>query len=158
MTLKLLIATMAVPLLAVPLQSAFAQGLFASPKPGQGQVIFFRPKSVSFSEKCHIRERGAMIGRVGNGRYFILSASPGAHQYATKVISEAAVSVTVEQGKTSFVKCKIGEGISIGRPLLYLSDRASFDEKLSSMAIEDPKKMAREIAIDVAKRATYGGE
>ncbi len=139
-------------------QTVSAQGLFAAPKPGQAQVIFFRPKSVSFSEKCQVRERGVMLGRVGNGHYFILNVTPGTHQYATKVITDNAISLSVEAGKTYFVKCKIGEGVSIGRPILYSSDRAAFDEKLPAMSLEDPRKMARDIAVDAAKRASYGGQ
>jgi Protein of unknown function (DUF2846) len=157
MSAKIGIAAVWALLVSAPLQTVSAQALFAGPKPGLGQVIFFRPKSVSFSEKCQVRERGVMLGRVGNGHYFILNVTPGTHQYATKVITDNAISLSVESGKTYFVKCKIGEGVSIGRPLLYTSDRVSFEEKLPSMSLENPKKMARDIAVDAAKRASYGG-
>ena len=40
-----------------------------APKPGMGQVVIFRPSSMGFAVKCTVRENGAMVGRVGAGKY-----------------------------------------------------------------------------------------
>jgi hypothetical protein len=41
----------------------------------------------------------------------------------------ASVEVTVEEGKTSYVRCVIKSGFMTGRSDLQLSDRATFEQR-----------------------------
>ena len=60
------------------------------PPPGQGQVVFFRAKSLmGTGQWFNVRENGAALGKLSNGAYFIQVATPGAHVYTATTEPEA---------------------------------------------------------------------
>lgn len=123
------------------------------PPAGKGQVVFFRPSAMGMAIKCTVREGGKMIGRVGNGRYFVHVTDPGAHTYTTKTEATDTLATEVEADETQYVKCKIGMGFMAGRPNLSPADKAAFDEKSPNLKPQDAAKMAEEIAEDEAEQA-----
>lgn len=119
-----------------------------APPAGKGQVVFFRPGGAGTAIRCTIRENGKMIGRVGNGKYFIMTAEPGPHKYTTKTESTDELNVEVEADETTYVKCKIAAGLIAGRPNLSPGDKAAFDAKSAKLKPQDMTKLAEDIAED----------
>jgi Protein of unknown function (DUF2846) len=119
-----------------------------APPAGKGQVVFFRPGGAGTAIRCTIRENGKMIGRVGNGKYFIMTAEPGPHKYTTKTEATDELNVEVEADETTYVKCKIAAGLIAGRPNLSPADKAAFDAKSAKLKPQDMTKLAEDIAED----------
>ena len=135
---------------------ATAAAVLPTPKPGMGQVVFFRPSGMGTAVKCTIREGGRMVGRVGNNRYYVIDVAPGAHSYTAKSESTDTVNVQVEPDETSFVKCKISMGVMVGRP--NLSPATADDWAKASVKIKpmEADKIAAEIAKDSSKQDQQG--
>jgi len=124
-----------------------------APKPGKGQVVFFRPGGMGAAIKCTVRENGAMIGRVSGNRYFVVDAEPGVHTYTAKSEATDAVTVQVEPDETSFVKCKITMGMMVGRPNLSPATDSDFAKDAGKFKQMEAAKLAAEIAEDQSKQA-----
>src|SRR4029079_15534558 len=59
-----------------------------TPPPGKALVVFFRPsKFVAGGVGFKVREGEKVLGKLGNGKYFVSTVAPGAHTYV--VHSEA---------------------------------------------------------------------
>jgi hypothetical protein len=124
-----------------------------APAPGQGQVVFFRPGAfVGSAIRCTVREDGKMLGRAGNGRYFIVPATPGKHSFTTKTEATDTLNVEVEPDETTYVKCKIGMGVVAGRPNLSPATVEDFTQASVKLKPQDPEEMAKDIAKDEAER------
>jgi hypothetical protein len=126
-----------------------------APAAGQGQVVFFRPgKFVGSAIRCTVREDGKMLGRTGNGHYFVVSAAPGAHRYTTKTEATDTLNVEVEPDETTYVKCAIGMGVMAGRPNLSPATAEDFGKVAHKIKPTDMADMAKDIAKDDAERAS----
>ena len=130
------------------------------PKPaaGKGQVVIFRPSSMGFAIKCTVRENGAMVSRVGAGKYHVIEVEPGLHHFTAKTEKTDAVAVQVEPDETSYVKCGISMGVMVGRPNLSPSTAEEF-AKATKIKPMDSAKIAGEIEKDraeLAKASTPG--
>jgi hypothetical protein len=121
-----------------------------APKPGKGQIVFYRPGGMGSAIKCTVRENGKMVGRVSGNRYYVIDAEPGVHTFTAKSEATDVVTVQVEPDETSFVKCKIAMGMMVGRPNLSPATENDFsgERKLEAM---DATKIADEIARDQVK-------
>ena len=162
MTVKKTNLLLCLSLLAVQPTTAFAKDnapeaaaaaiTLPTPKPGKGQVVFFRPSAMGFAIKCTVRENGAMVGRVGAGTYYVVDAEPGLHNFTAKSEATDTVAVQVEPDETSFVKCNIAMGLMVGRPNLSPATEAEFAsaKKIKPM---DTAKIAAEIEKDRAQLA-----
>ncbi len=148
-------------LLAVPAQAMAGKSdnkaaiVLPTPKPGKGQVVFFRPGGMGSAIKCTVREEGKMVARVSGNRYYVIDAEPGVHTFTAKSEKTDAVTVQVEPDETSFVKCKIAMGMMVGRPNLSPATENDFagERKLQAM---DAAKIAEEIASDQPKPVAAG--
>lgn len=129
----------------------------AAPAPGKGQVVFYRPSGMGPLIRCTVREEGKMVGRVGNGKYFVVEAEPGAHSYSAKTEATDTVRVEVEPDETTYVKCKIAMGIMAGRPNLSPSTADEFAKVGAKLKPQDMAEMAKDIAADEAKQAKGAG-
>lgn len=123
-----------------------------SPPAGQSQVVFWRPGAMGMAISCNIRENGKMLGTTNNGRYWVLTTTPGVHKFTTKSEATDELTVQTEADETTYVKCKIAAGIMAGRPNLSPSTKEEFDAKAPKLKLSDPEKMARAVAGDDAKR------
>jgi hypothetical protein len=124
-----------------------------TPKPGMGQIVFFRPGGMGAAIKCTVREDGKMIGRVSGNRYFVVNAAPGVHKFTAKSEATDEVTVQVEPDETGFVKCKIAMGLMVGRPNLSPATEQDFNDLLAKVQPMDAAKLADEIAKDNSKSA-----
>jgi hypothetical protein len=136
-----------------PAEGASTPVVIPAPAPGTSQVVFFRPSAMGMAISCNIRENGKMLGTTNNGRYFVLTTTPGAHSFTTKSEATDTLNLEAEADETSYVKCKIGMGFMAGRPNLSPSTKEEFDAKSAKLKLSDPTKMAQTIAEDDAKRA-----
>lgn len=158
MTKRLLItAVFATSLAAAPSVATEAVApeavVIPAPPAGQSQVVFWRPSAMGMAISCNIREDGKMLGTTNNGRYWILTTTPGVHKFTTKSEATDELTVETEADETTYVKCKIAAGIMAGRPNLSPSTKEEFDERAPKLKLSDPEKMAKNIAEDDAKRA-----
>lgn len=115
---------------------ATKSGPLASPAPGKGLVVFFRPGSLMGAALgCTVHEGEQEVARLGSGKFYAVTAEPGKHVYFTKAETTDRLNLEVEDGETTFVKCKLGMGIAAGRPNLSPSDRAEFAGKAKGLTM-----------------------
>lgn len=87
-----------------------------TPPPGKGQIVFFRPGGMGFALGCSVNERGQKVSSLGAGKYFIMVADPGKHEFSVKSEAEDVLAVEVEPDETQYVSCIIKMGVLVGRP------------------------------------------
>lgn len=100
----------------------------ATPESATGTVVFFRPsKFVGAAIGFKVRENGAELGKLRNGKYFILKVAPGTHQYDVHGETKDVLNLEVEAGQTYYVQGVLGVGIVAARPNLTPSDASTFE-------------------------------
>jgi Protein of unknown function (DUF2846) len=100
----------------------------AAAESGSGTVIFFRPsKFIGAAVGFKVRENGTELGKLRNGKYFVLKVAPGVHQYEVHSETKDVLTLEVEAGQTYYVQGVLGVGIVAGRPNLTPSDAATFE-------------------------------
>jgi hypothetical protein len=100
-----------------------------SPPSGQGEVVFFRKKSLlSLGQWFKVRENGKAICKLTNGAYCVVVAEPGRHTYTAKFEPELKDHLTLQigRGDTYFVEGVTSRALLVGAADLQPSDRASF--------------------------------
>jgi hypothetical protein len=106
------------------------------PPAGEGQVIFFRNKSLlGAGQWFNVREAGKALGKLTNGAYFIQVTTPGPHTYTATEEPEFKdrLKLEVDPGETYFVEGTLTKGVVIGVADLSPSDRATFDKHSSEL-------------------------
>jgi hypothetical protein len=74
-----------------------------------------------------VHEKGAKLTSLPPGKFAIVYAEPGIHEYSVKSEATDTVRMEIEPGETYYSKCNISMGIMAGRPNLAPSDKAAFD-------------------------------
>jgi hypothetical protein len=100
------------------------------PPAGKGQVVFFRKRSIlSTGQWFKVREKGAAIGKLANGAYFIHTTAPGTHTYTATFEPEMRDHLTLEigPGDTYFVEGAVSKALVLGAADLSPSDRDTFE-------------------------------
>jgi hypothetical protein len=113
----------------------------SSPPPGQGEVVFFRAKSLmGTGQWFKVRENGAELGKLTNGAYFVQVAAPGVHTYTATTEPEAKdhLKLEIDPGETYYVVGTLTKGIVIGTADLTPSDRAAFDKASKDLKLAPP--------------------
>lgn len=91
-------------------------------------VVFFRPsKFVGAAIGFKVRENGVELGKLRNGKYFMLKVAPGTHQYEVHSETKDTLTLEVEAGQTYYVQGVLGMGVVAGRPNLTPSDQSTFE-------------------------------
>jgi hypothetical protein len=101
------------------------------PPQGQGQVVFFRAKSLlGTGQWFNVREGGRVVGKLSNGAYFVHVTSPGVHTYTAKLEPELKdhLTIDVDAGETYFVEGSLTGGLVIGAADLSPSSRGRFNK------------------------------
>jgi hypothetical protein len=110
-----------------------------SPPAGKGQVVFFRRSAFKgMAASFSIREGDIIVGKLGNGSYFVLNADPGPHEY--RVISEIrdTLHMEVESGETYYVQQNMDIGGLFITSTLTPSDAEEFTKlKLKAKTAEN---------------------
>ena len=106
---------------------AAANGLIAAAPEGKGQIVFFRPsKMVGMAIGFKVREGDVELGKLRNGKYFVVAVEPGTHEYNVHGETKDVLTMEIEAGETYYVQGTLGMGIVAGRPNLAPSDEATF--------------------------------
>lgn len=126
-------------------EEAKEKKVIPAPPAGQGQVVFFRSGGTGFALGCGVNENGERISALGAGKYFVHPTAPGSHSYTVKSEATDLLTLEVEPGETTYVRCKIKMGIMVGRPNIAPSTAEEFDaasHKLKYVDADDigPKK------------------
>ena len=103
----------------------------SAPAKGQGQVVFFRKKSLlGTGQWFNVREDGKALGKLTNGAWFVQPEPPGLHTFTAKTEPEFKDKLTlkIDAGETYFVEGILTHGVVIGIADLTPSDRASFND------------------------------
>jgi hypothetical protein len=110
-----------------------------SPPEGQGQVVFFRTGGTGFAVGCSVNENGQKVSSLGAGRYFVMVAPPGRHEFTVKSEAKDSLALEVEAGETQYVTCRMKMGLIVARPDLAPSTEAAFrkNAKLKLVDAED---------------------
>jgi hypothetical protein len=140
--IKTALAASALAITSAPLYAADAPAApIAIPKPpaGKGQIVFFRPGGMGFAVGCSVNENGQKVSSLGAGRYFIMVAAPGRHEFSAKSEAKDTLALEVEADETQFASCKIKMGIMVGRPDIRPATEADFrkNEKLKLVDADD---------------------
>ena len=115
-------------------------GALPAPQAGKAQVVFFRPGSMMGAALgCTGHEGEAEVARLGSGKYYVIAAEPGKHEYFTEGEATDRLALEVEGDETYFVKCKIGMGVMSGRANLSPADRATFAGKAKGLTMWTPR-------------------
>ena len=97
-----------------------------APPAGKGQIVWFRPGGMGFAVGCSVNEKGQKISSLGAGKYFVMVAEPGRHEFTVQSEAKDVLALEVEDGETQFGSCKIKMGIMVGRPDISPSTEADF--------------------------------
>lgn len=119
---------------ATPADPAPAAGAGSAPAAGTATVVFFRPsRFVGAAVGFIVREDQAELGKLRNGKYFILHVPPGRHEYVVHSEAKDTLNIDAEAGETYYIQGSLGMGIMVGRPNLSPSDEAAFESAKPKM-------------------------
>jgi hypothetical protein len=138
----LLLATMTIvpaATIAAPAAPERPATVVSPPAAGKGQVVFFRKGGLMGAAiSCAVHENGAKLSSLSPGKYVIVAAEPGAHQYSVKSEATDTLRLEIEAGETYYSQCTIGMGVMAGRPNLSPSDATIFGKmKLKPVVPKD---------------------
>ena len=97
----------------------------APPAAGMGQIVFYRSSRMGMMISCRVREGEQVVNRLPPGKYFILQASPGVHEYTVSGQGEDLLRLEIEEGETQYVRCEVNSGQSNLSP----QSREDFDRR-----------------------------
>jgi len=130
---KLLLGALGAGLMTVTVPAGAAEKMagaeiqLPAPPAGKGQVVFFRKGGLSGSAvACSVHENGEKVSSLGGGKYVIVVAEPGRHEYSVKTEATDALALEVEPDETQFVSCKIKMGFMVGRPDIKPATESEF--------------------------------
>jgi hypothetical protein len=87
--------------------------------PDKGLIVFYRVKNFKGGAiRFNVHSSNGVIGTLTNGSLLSTYVEPGQHTFWSEVISQDSVTLTVEAGKTYYVRGETKLGIYAGRPRL----------------------------------------
>ncbi len=93
------------------------------PERGKALVIFYRERHfVGGGVSYKVFDNGGRIGGLPNGAYFVYQATPGAHKFTASTESTAEHVLSLEAGKTYYIRGEVHMGVMVGRPELVIAD------------------------------------
>lgn len=105
-----------------------------APPPGKGQIVFFRSGTiVGMAMGCAVHENNRKVSSLGAGRYFVMVADPGRHEFMVQSEAKDVLALEVEPDETQYASCKIKMGFMAGRPDIRPATEAEF------RALKNPK-------------------
>ena len=91
-------------------------------------MIFFRPsRFVGAAVGFIVREGDKELGKLRNGKYFVIHVTPGKHAYVVHSETKDVLTIDADEGETYYIAGSVGVGFLAGRPNLAPSDQATFE-------------------------------
>ena len=118
------------------------------PAPGKAQIVFYRAREFLGSALTYpvLDNRGEEIGRLANGRYFILTVAPGNHSYDIDKYFHENVVVTIPDvaaNQTYYIKVSVRSGLvgifpgPVGTDMVRSSD-LEFEKVAAKLTLYSP--------------------
>jgi hypothetical protein len=112
------------------------------PPKGMGQVVFYRPDSLSWKMiGCTIREDDRKVSSLGSGRWFAYVAPAGVHAFRVTSETSDSLRLNVEAGETQYVSCRLRASVLIARPVIRPEAASGFHAALSGLKLVDDDDM-----------------
>ncbi|MBI1178956.1 MAG: hypothetical protein GC201_00255 [Alphaproteobacteria bacterium] len=109
-----------------------------APPSGKGQIVFFRSGGLGGAAvACSVHENGPKVSSLGGGRYFIMVADPGRHEFTVKTEAKDVLALEVEPDETQFASCTIKMGILVGRPDIRPATEEEFRKHKHLKLVDD---------------------
>jgi hypothetical protein len=84
---------------------------------GKGLVVFYRlGKFGGGAIRFNLNHAEGFMGQLLNDTWLYKSVEPGEHTFWSQVISQDSITISVEAGKTYYVKGVVKMGLVAGRP------------------------------------------
>ena len=85
--------------------------------PDNALVVFYRVKAFKGGAiRFNVHSSEGLIGTLGSGTYLYKRLEPGQYQFWSQVISQDSITLSVDAGKTYYVKAEANIGVFAGRP------------------------------------------
>jgi hypothetical protein len=105
-----------------------------APPAGLGQVVFYRPGSLSWAAiGCTVKEGDHKVSSLGSGKWFAVLVQPGVHAFRVTGETSDALRLNVEPGETQFVSCRMRASVLIARPFIRPEDTREFHHDLPDL-------------------------
>ena len=91
---------------------------------------------MGFAIGCSVNEKGQRVSSLGAGRYFVMVAGPGRHEFTVKSEAKDSLAIEAEAGKIQYAICRIKMGIMVGRPDLALTNEAEFRQHIKLKLVD----------------------
>lgn len=105
----------------------------STPEEGKALVVFYRPKKFSGSAiQFNVKDSDKYYGPLKSGTTIKVNIEPGEHTFFSQVISSDAITLTVEEGKTYYVKGTVKMGYYAGRPKFDQVDEKTALKEMSN--------------------------
>ena len=84
---------------------------------GKGMVVFYRlGKFGGGAIRFNLNHAEGSMGQLSNDTWLYKSVEPGEHTFWSQVISQDSITISVEAGRTYYVKGVVKMGLVVGRP------------------------------------------
>ena len=99
-----------------------------------GLIYFYRDKAFfGGAISYYIYDGEVKIGALKNGTFFFHETVPGEHTYCGKTESKSCITLSVEAGKTYYVKGDVNIGFFVGRPELNIMPQEVGQHSIKSL-------------------------
>jgi hypothetical protein len=110
--------------IGISLESSFAAEV-PEAKADKALVVFYRVKSMKGGAiGFNVKQGEAAIGALSSGSMFYRYFEPGQHTFWSQVISQDAVTINAEAGKTYYIEGVTLIGLVVARPQLRLVEES----------------------------------
>ncbi|MDH3947666.1 MAG: DUF2846 domain-containing protein [Gammaproteobacteria bacterium] len=97
-------------------------------------VVFYRIKSMKGGAiGFNVKQGEAAIGALSNGSMFYRYVEPGQHTFWSQVISQDAVTINAEAGKTYYIEGVTLIGLVVARPQLRLVEQSQAKAAIANL-------------------------
>lgn len=100
---------------------------------GQSKLVIYRTSFGGFAVQPKVFVNGKEAAVCTPGRATTIPVAPGTYSVTAKTLSEKAVSVSVPEGGTAYVKCSITVGLVVGGAKLVVVPEAEAAPKVAKL-------------------------
>lgn len=109
---------------------AEAKSTFPALKKGQGRVFVYRPSAFGAAIKPTVKINDAAVGQSQGQGFLYSDQSPGTHQVTIGTEWTHKATVTVKEGESTFVRCKVTPGLVAAHVIPSQVDRARGESEI----------------------------